>query len=119
MINFMKKWNKIKRSEILDLVNLYGPLPGKPFPGRSAILIKMLQLSSKEIRAIYEKSGSKKIGHVVPGSDIQILDEEQLFSEDKNVPFINFAWHIPEEIKKYMLQNGYSGEMVNIIDINV
>ena len=58
MINFMKKWKQIKRSEILDLVNLYGPLPGKAFPGRSAILIKMLRLSSKEIRAIYEKSGS-------------------------------------------------------------
>ena len=54
------------------------------------------------------KNLAQKIGHVVPGSDIQILDEEQLFSEDKNV-FINFGMAYPEEIKKYMLQNGYSG----------
>ena len=46
---FFNSWKDSKRKEILDLVNQYGPLPAKAFPGRAAILIELLKFHSKYV----------------------------------------------------------------------
>ena len=38
-----------KKSEILNLNQKYGPLPAKAFPGRAAILLKVLNLDKKTL----------------------------------------------------------------------
>ena len=50
-----------KKREINRLFLRYGKIPAKAFPGRAAILIKMLDLNEKVISAVYEKPNSKKI----------------------------------------------------------
>ena len=79
MRSFVASWGRQKRAEIQDLVKEGGPLPAKAFPGRAAILVALLELSESEIECVYEKPGSLKVGHYVPGTRIPIRSDEELF----------------------------------------
>jgi len=112
----IEHWKVSKKKIIVSLVKKYGKLRAKAFPGRAAILVKLLDLSEDQISAVYEKQGSLKIGHFLPGTRIPIhSDDELLALPDKNLPLINFAWHISNEIKSYLINQGYDGEIVDIL----
>jgi hypothetical protein len=112
----IKLWQKTKKAEIVQAVNLYGPLLAKAFPGRAAIPLKMLSLDETMIRAAYEKPQSGKIGHWIPGTRIPIVSDEALLGDHpEGSPILNLAWHIQAEIKAYMDKQGYHGEFINII----
>ena len=111
------KWKISKKNQIELLFNKYGKLAAKAFPGRAAILIKMLNLSEKHILCVFEKSGSKKINHYVPGTRILISSDDILFSlKAIDAPLINLAWHIPNEIREYLIKNNFKGKVIDIIE---
>ena len=113
---FIEDWKSKKFLEIKELSDKYGPLPAKAFPGRAAILIKLLNLNEKHIKAVFEKPGSPKIGHYVPGTRIPIYDEKELIKFiDKTPIILNLAWHISDEIREYLNSAGFRGELINII----
>ncbi|MBA3656406.1 MAG: methyltransferase domain-containing protein [Gemmatimonadaceae bacterium] len=113
----VKRWNEKKGSMIANLAKKDGPLRAKAFPGRAAILVKLLGLDTETIASVHEKPGSLKIGHFVPGTRIPILSDDQLFAyEDQGLPLINLAWHIPGEIRGYLAEHGYAGEIVQILE---
>ena len=94
-----------------------GKIKAKAFPGRSAILVKMLDIDENIISAVYEKPGSLKIGHYVPGTRIPILSDDDLFSSDSlDEPLLNLAWHISKEIRNYLVASKYTGEIIDILD---
>ena len=112
----IKYWQKTKKDEIIQAINLYGRLLAKAFPGRAAIPLKMLNLDETMIRAVYEKPQSGKIGHWIPGTKIPIVsDASLLFDIPEGSPILNLAWHIKPEITEYMRKQGYKGEFINII----
>lgn len=93
----------------------HGPLPAKAFPGRAGVIIAYYGLDESLISAAYERPGSAKIGYYIPGTRIPILDETEFFKEKNRYPvLVNFAWHIKDEIRRYMLDSGYTGEIVEI-----
>ncbi len=109
-------WKHKKSKQITSLVEKYGPLRAKAFPGRAAILVKLLGLNETIISAVYEKPGSLKIGHYLPGTRIPICSDDELFASSvKTLPIINFAWHIPQEIRTYLQKNNYSGNVIDIL----
>jgi hypothetical protein len=111
------RWKIKKVAELEQLVNEHGALRAKAFPGRAGILIKILGLNTTTISTVYEKPGSMKIGHYVPGTHIPIASDETLFgSSDKSQPILNLAWHIPNEIRRYLAVQGYSGPVIDILD---
>ena len=113
----IQKWKKYKNMLILNYLGTKGKLKAKAFPGRAAILIKLLGLDENIISAVYEKPGSLKIGHYVPGTKIPILSDDELFRmTNLNEPIINLAWHINTEIKKYLRNNGYKGKIIDILN---
>ena len=65
MNQFLLSWKVSKKREILNLNKKFGPLKGKAFPGRAAILIKLLNFYKDNISCVYEKPNSKKIDHFV------------------------------------------------------
>ncbi len=69
-------WQKAKQAEIAEAVAQHGPLAGKAFSGRAAILVKLLALDDKMISAVYEKPGSMKVGHYLPGTRIPIKSDD-------------------------------------------
>lgn len=110
-------WLSNKQSFLQEYVLKNGKFKAKAFPGRAAILIKLLGLNEDLISAVYEKPGSLKIGHYVPGTRIPIRSDEELFSSNElPLTLLNLAWHIPKEIRTYMTEHGYRGSIIDIVN---
>lgn len=110
-------WKQSMGDRLKELVAKHGPLAGKAFPGRAAILVKLLELDVDTIAVVYEKPGSMKIGHYLPGTRIPIRSDDELLALDPQPPvLVNFAWHISVEIEGYLRRSGYRGEIVDILD---
>lgn len=108
---------KNKKKLIKKLFLKYGKIPGKAFPGRAAIIMRLLNLDTDKISKIYEKNSSPKIGYLVPGTKIPISPDDELFkSKDSYKVIINFAWHISKEIKLYLLSNNVNAKIIDIIE---
>ena len=115
----VEEWKEEMLKTIRKYVDKYGKLRAKAFPGRSAILIKLLGLDENHISAVYEIKGSKKVGHYIPGTRIPIKPESDLYNEiNQTLPILNLAWHIPSEVRKNLSSNGYIGEVLDIKSIN-
>jgi SAM-dependent methyltransferase len=106
------KWRVMKRDVVNGLVQAYGPLPAKSFPGRAAILLNLLELTHEEIQAVFEKPGSMKIGYYVPGTRIPIHSDDEM--PIKAPTFLNLGWHISSEISNYMKEKGFLGKLIDI-----
>lgn len=108
-------WMSDKKGEILSLNEKYGPITAKAFPGRAAILVKLLELDETNISAVYEIKGSIKVDHFVPGTRIPILAEKQLYAQGNQPPVIlNLAWHIAAEVEANLKKNKVSSPIINI-----
>lgn len=111
-----ESWRKLKRQFLEKQIKQYGKLRAKAFPGRAAILVKLLGLDHQSIFAVYEKPGSLKIGHYLPGTRIPILPDTDLFAvPDQTIPLLNLAWHIPQEIHSYLKELGHTGPIIDIL----
>jgi SAM-dependent methyltransferase len=109
-------WRTNKLGELGAEFARHGGLPAKAFPGRAAILLKLLGLDASQIEAVYEKPGSMKIGHYLPGTRIPIRSDGDFRADQASArPLINLAWHIPAEIHAYMRQRGYRGRIIDIV----
>jgi SAM-dependent methyltransferase len=108
-------WQANKRASLEAVVKTHGKIRAKAFPGRAAILVKMLGLDSDLIEAVYEKPLSGKINHYVPGTRIPILSDDDLDLTETQKPLLNLAWHISEEIKSYLKNRGYQGTIIDIL----
>ena len=61
MQTFIDKWKLDTRKSILKLSEKYGNVYGKSFPGRAAILLKLINIDHEVMPVIYEKIGSMKL----------------------------------------------------------
>ncbi|MEP7311077.1 MAG: class I SAM-dependent methyltransferase [Pseudomonadota bacterium] len=112
----IQRWRASKRAFLDHHMAEHGPMRAKAFPGRAAILVKMLDLDAKSVSAVYEKPGSLKIGNYLPGTRIPIRSDDELFAlRDQKEPVLNLAWHIPKEIRDYLTAHGYQGEVVDVL----
>jgi hypothetical protein len=110
------RWRNRKGEELQTLVRKNGPLRGKAFPGRAAILVKLLSLDDHSVSVVHEKPGSMKIRHYLPGTRIPIGSDNELFKAPSGAnPLLNLAWHIAVEIRAYLKENGYNGPVIDIL----
>ncbi len=111
----IEKWRKDVKEIIHNARCSDGKVYAKAFPGRAAILIKLLNLTENDLTAIFEKPLSKKIGNYAPGTRIPILSDDVLLDL---VPtprkIINLSWHISKEIKSYLHSLDPAIEMFDI-----
>ena len=114
MQQYIGVWQVHMKNEIQQLVDKYGPLPAKAFPGRASILIKLLDLDENSISVVYEKPGSMKIGNFLPGTNIPIRSDDELLRKPFPPVIINLAWHISEEIRNYLITQGFDGQIIDI-----
>ena len=111
----IRKW-KIKTNKKLEnLKTKKIKLVGKAFPGRASILINYLGLNKNYIDKIFEKPNSLKIGHYAPNTNIPIVSDKELKFLDKKSVIINFAWHIDNEIKKYLRAIKIKNKVIRIL----
>ncbi|WP_053522885.1 class I SAM-dependent methyltransferase [Leptospira noguchii] len=110
----ISNWRTKKQKEISDLIEIYGPLRAKAFPGRAAILLELLKLTNEDILAVYEQPRSPKVGCYVPGTRIPIVSDSELNTKDSS-PIVNLAWHIQTEINSYLRQIGFTGNVLPLV----
>lgn len=102
-------WRDKKRQEILAC----GQMPAIAFPGRASILIRLLGLDERHISAVYQKDGSPKVGHYVPGTRIPILSDAKL---KRDLPAVlNLAWHIASEVREHLALLGCKARVIDIM----
>jgi hypothetical protein len=112
----VNRWRRNRGALIAEQVRLHGKVHAKAFPARAAILFKLLGLDEDSVAAVHEKPGSMKIGHYVPGTRVPIVSDDDLFAmTDKTKPVLNLAWHIPKEIRAYLVENGIKGPIIDIV----
>ncbi len=112
MQTFVDDWQADTKKQIQALVTSGTPLYGKSFPGRAAILIKLLGIDVGEMPCVYEKPGSLKIGYYLPGTRIPIVSDEQWISGGEEPPaMLIWGWHIADEIAGYLRKQGYRGRI--------
>ncbi len=66
---------------------------------------------SKFITCICEVSGSDKIGQLMPGGQIPVVDEAALLTDQPEHALL-FSWHIAEHIMPKLTERGYKGKFI-------
>ena len=110
------QWRDSTRSALDGAFAKYGPIAGKAFPGRAAILVHSLGVDSDRMPVVYEKPGSQKIGNYLPGTRIAIAGDDTLKERLASTPvLLNWAWHISAEITGYLSQLGFRGTLIDVM----
>ncbi len=112
----MDTWIKNKKAQLDELVAQRGAIRAKAFPGRAAILVKLLGLNKDHIALVYEKPGSMKVGHYLPGTRIPIVADDETLKGGEEDVILNFAWHISKEISAYLSSAGFRGKVIDIVE---
>jgi len=65
----------------------------------------------KHIECVCEVPGSEKIGHLMPGTQIPVVDERRLL-EDQPAYALMLSWHIAGDIMPKLRAAGYKGKFI-------
>lgn len=113
----VQRWRVTAAERIDALRSGNGALSGKAFPGRAAILVKLLDLDVGKLERVFEKPGSMKVGHYLPGTRIPIASDDDFLGRPTPPPvLLNMAWHIASEIEQYLRSSGYRGTIAHIVE---
>lgn len=112
MQTFVNGWQQTTKAELEKLKKKGVHLPGKSFPGRASILISLLGIDHEFQPYVFEKPGSMKVGHYLPGTRIEIKSDDQWMNKTiRPDNMIIWAWHISGEVSAYLRSNGYRGRL--------
>ena len=65
----------------------------------------------KLLECVCEVPGSEKAGHVMPGTQIPVVDEKRLI-EDQPAYALMLSWHIAGDIMPKLRAAGYKGKFI-------
>jgi hypothetical protein len=77
---------------------------------RAVPLIHFAQIAPY-IKLVCEVAGSEKIGQVMPGTSIRVVDEKALITDQPAYALL-FAWHIAGHVMPKLRQMGYKGQFI-------
>jgi hypothetical protein len=80
-------------------------------PSRASTLVNYVGLDDSIIDCVLEIQGSYKIGKMMPGTLIPVLEESKLFSDQPEYALL-FSWHIADELIPKLKQKGYRGKFI-------
>lgn len=112
MQEVVNAWKADAVSQLAVLKSAGVVLAGKSFPGRAAILTTLLEISTDDLVCVYEKPGSLKLNHYVPGTRIPVVSDDRWISgEEQPDGMLILGWHIVDEIAEYVRKLGYNGRI--------
>lgn len=80
-------------------------------PSRASTLVNYVGLDDSIIDCVLEIQGSYKIGKMMPGTLIPVLEEGKLFTDQPEYALL-FSWHIADELIPKLRQRGYKGKFI-------
>lgn len=78
---------------------------------RATTIVNYCGLDVEDISCVCEVAGSDKIGRLIPGTRIPVVDEERLFV-DQPEWVVLFSWHLADRIVPKLRERGYTGEII-------
>lgn len=114
---FLEFRRRVSQSK-LDLMALLkdirgggGRVVGVGAPSRASTLVNYVGLDDSIIDCVLEIEGSYKIGKLMPGTLIPVVEESRLFSEQPEYALL-FSWHIADELIPKLREKGYRGKFI-------
>jgi len=80
-------------------------------PSRASTLVNYVGLDDSIVDCVLEIKGSYKIGKMMPGTLIPVLEEAKLF-EDQPEYALLFSWHIADELIPKLREKGFRGRFI-------
>ena len=114
---FMDFRRRVSQSK-LDLMALLKDIRGRGekvygigAPSRASTLVNYVGLDDSIIDCVLEIQGSYKIGKMMPGTLIPVLEESKLFADQPDYALL-LSWHIADELVPKLRQRGYRGRFI-------
>ena len=114
---FMAFRRRVSQSK-LDLMALLKDIRGRGqrvygvgAPSRASTLVNYVGLDDSIIECVLEIQGSYKIGKLMPGTLIPVLEESKLFADQPEYALL-FSWHIADELIPKLREKGYRGKFI-------
>ena len=116
-----KNFNKFRNDVVKTKIDLYKILNkivkrkckvyGIGAPSRASTLINYLGLTNEIIQNVCEIDGSYKIGNYMPGTNIPIISEKKLYTENPGYALL-LSWHISKELIFNLRKKGFKGKFI-------
>ena len=104
--------NKLDLMALLQDVRTKGArVYGVGAPSRASTLVNYVGLDDSIIDCVLEIQGSYKIGKLMPGTLIPVVEESKLF-EDQPEYALLFSWHIADELITKLTARGFRGRFI-------
>jgi hypothetical protein len=85
-------------------------------PSRASTLVNYVGLDEGLIDYVCEIPGSLKIGKCMPGTQIPVVDETKLYSDQPDCAVI-FSWHIADELAPKLKAKGFRGQLITPLPV--
>ena len=85
-------------------------------PSRASTLVNYVGLDEGLIDYVCEIADSLKIGKCMPGTQIPVVDEARLFSDQPDCAII-FSWHIADELAPKIKAKGFRGKFITPLPV--
>jgi SAM-dependent methyltransferase len=85
-------------------------------PSRASTLVNYVGLDEGLIDYVCEIAGSLKIGKCMPGTQIPVVEESTLYSDQPDCAII-FSWHIADELAPKLKARGFRGKLITPLPV--
>jgi hypothetical protein len=97
---------------IRDLKESGARICGISAPSRASTLVNYVGLDADIIDYVCEIAGSLKIGKLMPGTSIPVVEESRLLADAPDCAIV-FSWHIAQELAPKLRAKGYRGKLLS------
>jgi hypothetical protein len=99
-----------------DLKEKGARVAGISAPSRASTLVNYVGLDEGLIDYVCEIGGSLKIGKYMPGTQIPVVDEAKLYSDQPDCAVI-FSWHLADELAPKLKAKGFRGQLITPLPV--
>ena len=103
-------------SMLRDLKEKGAHIVGISAPSRASTLVNYVGLDEGLIDYVCEIAGSLKIGKCMPGTQIPVIEESRLYSDQPDCAII-FSWHIADELAPKIKAKGFRGKLITPLPV--
>jgi SAM-dependent methyltransferase len=103
-------------SMVRELKEKGARIVGISAPSRASTLVNYVGLDEGLIDYVCEIAGSLKIGKCMPGTQIPVVDESRLYSDQPDCAII-FSWHIADELAPKLKAKGFRGMLITPLPV--
>jgi SAM-dependent methyltransferase len=103
-------------SMLRDLKEKGAHVVGISAPSRASTLVNYVGLDEGLIDYVCEIAGSLKIGKCMPGTQIPVIEESRLYSDQPDCAII-FSWHIADELAPKIKAKGFRGKLITPLPV--